>query len=91
VPGVLVVFHQETYVIGLEDLVHGLEGFLCVGFVRGERGGVVCGGDGRLVVFLDVVDVGEPGELFPPADGFEDGHVLVVGVVPGAEGVEDVA
>lgn len=46
---------------------------------------------GILVVLPDVVDVRQTGEVFPAANGFENGHVLVVGVVAGTEAVENVA
>lgn len=46
---------------------------------------------GILVVLSDIVDVRQTGEVFPAADGFEDGHVLVVGVVAGTKAIEDVA
>lgn len=42
-------------------------------------------------VLLDVVDVRQARVELPPAHSLEHGHVLVVGVVPRAEGVEDVA
>lgn len=46
---------------------------------------------GVLVVLPDVVDVRQTGEVFPAANGLEDGHVLVVGVVAGTEAVQNVA
>lgn len=46
---------------------------------------------GILVVLPDVIDVRQTGEVFPATNGFENGHVLVVGVVAGTEAVENVA
>lgn len=44
-----------------------------------------------LVILPDIVDVRQTSEMFPTANGLEDGHVLVVGVVPGTEAIENVA
>lgn len=46
---------------------------------------------GVLVVLPDIVNVRQTGEVFPTANGLENGHVLVVGVVAGTEAVENVA
>jgi hypothetical protein len=39
---------------------------------------------------LNIVDVRQPSELLPPADGFQNRHILVIGIVAGSEGPEDV-
>ena len=96
---VLVVLEEQRLVVRVQqradlllELLLGPERLVDVLGVLVAVGALLVGAGARVVVLLlDVVDVREAGVELPAADGLEDGHVLVVGVVLEAEGVEDVA
>ena len=91
-----VVLNEERLVVGIEhvrqlllQLLSGQDVFLQLSLLLHIVAAQLLLG-GRLVL-LDVIDVRKASKVFPATNGLQDSHVLVVGVVPGAEVVQYVA